>query len=199
MNNDDTDNKLAQLDRELSALKREIEPERDLWPGIESELSPKPQSDWRRLRLAAAVCLAVLTGSAFWVNSNFRDAAQLANESITPPVTTPLNTVPIAVDRPRMQLVSYTGGLFSKNRETDLSALQERIATLPPAERDVVKASLAIIDLALSDIDAALAVDPGNKLLRELLLTTYQKELDTIATVNRSTVGRATGTTRGDL
>ena len=54
---------------------------------------------------------------------------------------------------------------------------------MPPATRAKVEKNLLLIKQAVSDIQSALAKDPGNPLLQDLLVSTYQNELDTLANV----------------
>ena len=50
-------------------------------------------------------------------------------------------------------------------------------ARLSPEERDDVERTLVVIREAIDDINAALATDPDNAYLQELLQRTYREEL----------------------
>ena len=57
------------------------------------------------------------------------------------------------------------------------SRLDEQLARLSPEERDDVERTLVVIREAIDDINAALATDPDNAYLQELLQRTYREEL----------------------
>jgi len=64
---------------------------------------------------------------------------------------------------------------------------------LPPPARAKVSASLAAIEKAKQDLEQALGRDPGNALLQELLVNTYQDEMRVLTDVHEaSDPGRGT-------
>jgi hypothetical protein len=65
--------------------------------------------------------------------------------------------------------------------------LDERIATLPPSARAKLEFNLGEMRRAADEINAALAAQPGDPLLEELLLKTYQDELAVLSNVNELT------------
>jgi len=67
-----------------------------------------------------------------------------------------------------------------------MKSLQERLATLPPAARAKVMASLAAVQRAKQDLQNALGKDPGNALLQELLVNTYQDEMRVLTDVHEA-------------
>src|SRR5581483_7615759 len=64
-----------------------------------------------------------------------------------------------------------------------MRTLDQRLATLPPATRAKVLASLETIHQSMRDIQSALGRDPGNALLQELLVNTYQDEMNVLTDV----------------
>jgi hypothetical protein len=58
---------------------------------------------------------------------------------------------------------------------------------MPPSARQKLEANLAEMRRAAEEINAALARQPGDPLLQELLLSTYQEELGVLASVNQLT------------
>ncbi len=60
-----------------------------------------------------------------------------------------------------------------------------RLARLDPATRTVVERNLEVIHAALGRIEAALEAEPGDPLLRELLVSTWEQELDYMGRVAR--------------
>lgn len=163
----------------LQQLPRSVEPERDLWAGIHSQITASappvavaPQRRGISLGWAIAASLASLAVGiciTLGIQSD-RAPAQLASNPPTtvPPAVTQYSFVPASTDAVRLKL-----------RES--CAVQ--LANLPPATRAKVEKNLLLIKQAVSDIQSALAKDPGNALLQDLLVSTYQNELDTLANV----------------
>jgi hypothetical protein len=72
-------------------------------------------------------------------------------------------------------------------REQLTQMLDRRIAELPPSARAKLEFNLGEMRRAADEINAALAAQPGDPLLEELLLTTYQDELAVLSNVNELT------------
>lgn len=117
----------------------EVQPARDLWPGIAARIAPRVlalpgapgavSAPWQR-RVAAAALVVVSVAGTYLV--------------IRPPGLAPVATDDVrALER----------------------ALAEREATLDPATAAAVRQSLAIIDGAIADARAALAADSSDVLL----------------------------------
>ncbi len=70
--------------------------------------------------------------------------------------------------------------------------LEARLAHMPGSTRAKLQVNLAEIRRAAEEINAALAEQPGDPLLEELLLKTYQDELAVLANVNQMTNALAT-------
>jgi hypothetical protein len=62
--------------------------------------------------------------------------------------------------------------------------LQARLAQMPPSTRTKLQLNLAEMRRAAEEINEALAQQPGDPLLQELLLKTYQDELAVLANVS---------------
>ena len=150
------------------ALPRAVLPERELWPGIEASLihgavglersrAMGPQRGW--LRVAAAIGL-ILFGAGL---------ATLWQRSTAPS--------PFAAEQARYTAAS--------------TALAEKLAADPgqltPSTRAVVERNLAIIDLAIREAETALAADPGNTPLEQMLVARYEQRL---ALLRRATSAR---------
>jgi hypothetical protein len=75
---------------------------------------------------------------------------------------------------------------YERQRTALVRALQERLAALPAPTRAKVSASLAAIEKAKQDLEQALGHDPGNALLQELLINTYQDEMRVLTDVHEA-------------
>jgi hypothetical protein len=174
------------LDQALGSLPEDVAPERDLWPQIRAEIAKTPiaapaspvQSNW--FRLAAAVLLVLATSFVTYYVTRQSMQEQFAK---TPPEAAPA---------PRLtpQPASFTfgperlgAGYMDARAELD-KRFKERIASLPPATRTKVEKNLADLRHAADEISATLAQNPSDPLLQELLMSTYQSELQLLANVS---------------
>ena len=155
-------------------------------PTIESRLEP------RRLRRAwawqAAAAIALVAVSSLITASLVRRA--------NPPVA--------RASAPASQgavMPAAFGPSFSLNAEYDKARgqlatdLEQRLAGMPPSARHKLEANLAEMHRAVAEINAALERQPGDPLLEELLLNTYQDELGVLASVNQLTGTSASAAT----
>jgi len=182
--------------RRLSELPREILPPHDGWPSLQARLR-EIQSDegasqhagggttrrWRRqlTRIAAlaAVLAAVVVGVSIdrWILSPTRPAS--------PGVTAP------GIDSTggRLAVAYVTDPRYLHEREALLRSASAQIAKLPPPTRKKVLQSLATIHQSMQQIQQALGKEPGNALLQELLIDTYQDEMQVLSTVQAASDG----------
>lgn len=167
----------------IGELRRDIPPPRDLWPGISAAIGASPTR--RRIgaavrpawALAAAVaCVAV----GVWIG---RASAPGAARITT--------TEPSPSSAELAWRVRYApGARFERTREQLLGEVGARLAGLPPKARAEVQASLETVRRARATIEQALGRDPGNALLQEMLVNSYQDEMRVLTTVRESWVGR---------
>jgi hypothetical protein len=172
----------------LRDLPQAIEPQRDLWPQIEAQIAgrgaaptgpvaagaARRRTATPRAYLAAAAmvgCIAV----GLWIGRSVLPGAgpaPLAEAARQAP-----GTVPAAwVSDPRYQ----------RAHEELMRSLGAQLAALPPASRTKVLASLATISKAKQELESALGKDPGNALLQELLVNTYQDEMRVLTDVHEA-------------
>ncbi len=155
-------------------LATEVKPERDLWPGIERAIGEpaRPQrSVWNTVWAQAAAILLLVGGS-----SGLTYLAMSGNGDRATTVVTPIE-----------RLFEPVSGSFGSqyhlgpdyvDAKRDLEAkLDEELNRLTPEARDAVQANMETIRIAITEINKALAEEPGNVLLQELLLSTYREEL----------------------
>ena len=162
----------------LSRLPTSIEPTRDLWAGIETGLQRESGE-----RVADVAPRKGVTVSGSWAL-----AASVASLAVGVMVTLsihraapppPVAAAPAAAAAEFTFVPASTAAMATKLR----AATVAQLANLPPATREKVQKDLELIRLSVSDIQHALANDPGNTLLQDLLVTTYQNELNTLANV----------------
>ncbi|HEY1891924.1 MAG TPA: hypothetical protein VGG63_16070 [Steroidobacteraceae bacterium] len=185
--------------RRVSELPREIPPPNDGWPALEARLreSGRPQSDagalpgrkaeparYRRSRFMQIAALAAVLAAVFvgvsldrWVLSPARPVPQSAG---IPHVGTGGEGIAVAyVTDPR----------YVRERQELLRTLDARLAKLPPPTRQKVLQSLTTIRQSIQQIQQALGREPGNALLQELLIDTYQNEMQVLSTVQQASGG----------
>ena len=182
----------------LSELPRDIQPPHDGWAALEAKLreSGMPQADaggqprgtvpvrrWRprvmQIATLAAVFAAVVVGISIdrWI---------LAPGQPNSPVASGAGSGRADRGIP----VSYvTDPRYQRERAELLRTLDARLAKLPPPTRKKVLQSLATIHQSMRDIQQALGREPGNALLQELLIDTYQDEMQVLSTVQQASSG----------
>jgi hypothetical protein len=159
------------LDDALARLPLDIQPARNLWPGIAGRL----HGHARRARplafaAAAAVIAACLASALTWAVLHGRaalPAPQLAAREA-------------AFEEPR-------NPKYVAARAALEVSFRERLALLDPATRAQIEASLAVIRQAHEDIRKALAGDPANPVLEGLWQSTWHDEFDLYDNVVRAT------------
>lgn len=174
------------LEEALASLPEDVTPERDLWPRIRAEIATTPivaqapaspvQSTW--FRLAAAILLVVVTSFVTYY---------LTRQSMPQPIAQ-TTTEPLPAPQLTAQPASWGNqklGVGYLNARADLEKrFQERLASLPPADRTKIERNLADIRHAADEISTTLKQHPSDPLLQDLLMSTYQSELQLLANVS---------------
>lgn len=154
-------------------LPKDVAPARDLWPGIAARLGEervtalRPAFGWP-MALAAGFAVAAVSALLTW--GLLREPAMVADPAAT------------VAELPAVLPVSYgrnsaLGAEQLAARDALLAEFRLRFERLSPPTREAVLKNLAIIQQAADEIDAALARDPASGLLNNLLVGTYQQEL----------------------
>jgi hypothetical protein len=154
------------LDAQLAKLARDIPPPRNLWPGIARGIERGALRNPQRHRpmawaAAAAVAGACLASALTW--------AVLHGRPNSP-------SVPIMAAQPSYGDV--TTARYVAARDSLEQTFQQRLASLDPATRAKVEASLATIRKAHEDIRQALVAAPASPVLEQLWESTWQDEFD---------------------
>ena len=190
--------KLSSLDDALESVRREIQPTRDLWPGIVQGLGERsdrvagrptdladkraargaraPRAQWP-LALAASVGVVSLVAALCWSVIHQRGDSELIARGASPAISG--NTL-VSFGPPR------SAAYAAASAELE-STFNERLKLLAPATRVRVQADLETIRAANADLRKALAQDPASPLLLQLLHSTWQQEIDLYTSVAQST------------
>jgi anti-sigma factor RsiW len=190
-------------------LATDVEPARDLWPGIAAGISGGATAgapvSVARVRVtplrgagrtaraarrfsfsvpqlaAAAVVLMAVSGAAVWLVGNRPDTPAVAAGTIIQSAGGETRSTRTVATR--IEPPEYDADVADLER-----ALEQNRAQLDPATVEVIERSLEAIDLAIEDARRALAADPGNPYLHRQLDNTMRKKIDVLR--------RATGVQR---
>ena len=160
---------LRTLLSDVAALPLSVEPRRDLWPHLSPRLGRQPLRRRvfrsRRMALAAAALLLVI---------------------VTASVTTlVLRERPPAVDDVAAEWVAAEAAYVGAMRELE-EALAGAMVELAPETAALIHDNLRVIDEAIRESRAALAADPGNRDVLPFLASMYEKKLDVLQQISRS-------------
>lgn len=140
------------LEDAIAGLAEEIQPDRDLWPGIEARLAAR-RSTSRMLRpLAAAALVLAGVGLGMW-----------ATWPAEPP--------------PPVAEVTWQAEMESASARLS-ATLAGRRSELDPVTVGIIEANLAIIDEAIDECARALEADPSNAQLEHRLADTWRRRID---------------------
>ena len=168
--------------KRLDELAQNLPPPRDLWPAIAQaieadKIASLPQAKPRRsvwmpaLGMAAAVALVAI--------------GVIIGQNFGPRVTAPTASNE-QVRNPDMLPAALRDANYRKQRDALLVEVNNRLQTMPEAERAKVAGSLATLRRSISEIEAALGKDPANALLQELFVNSCQEEMRALTAVRDS-------------
>jgi hypothetical protein len=168
--------------KRLDELAQNMPPPRDLWPAIAQAIeadkagaiapSPAPRRTWwmPALGMAAAVALVSI-------------GVVIGTRIGSAPTLTAANPQP---GNPDVIPTSLLDANYRKQREALLTEVNNRLQTMPAAEREKVAGSLKTLQRSIGEIEAALGKDPANALLQELLVNSCQEEMRALTAVRDS-------------
>ena len=183
----------ARLDVRLRALPLEVAPGRDLWPEIAARIDERgsgagvaPRRPAWLWQAAAAVVLvagsSLLTANLLDRNRPVQQSAASGAQANGVAVTDAAVATSVAFGP-----AGHLDAEYAVARSQLTLMLDRRIAALPVAARAKLEFNLGEMRRAADEINAALAEQPGDPLLEELLLKTYQDELAVLANVSQLT------------
>lgn len=192
--------KVRSLLQRASRLPESIEPYSDLWDRIAFRLDrhrtpvslpavaerPRPtRRSWLRPSLAAASVLLV-AGTALAMMLMMGRRAEQPDLAGTPPA---VPVVPAAASPAPATLPAGLAAAevaFYDARQKLRAELYSRRESLSPATLHAVNENLRIIEDAITQIQAALAADPGNRELKRLLIASRHREVDLLQQVTQT-------------
>jgi hypothetical protein len=173
MNEDDDDKLMAAA----SGLATEIDPARDLWPGIEEAIRRPRRRPWTPMLAQAAMALLLVGASSMVTYFVIREEPQVIE--VRQPA---LSARPVSLAGP-----GTLGAEYGRARHAAVSQLESELERLSPETRADVERNLAVIRYAIADISAALQEEPDSQLLRQLLVDAYREEIMVMQKVGRLT------------
>lgn len=145
----------------VAALPREIHPTDAVWHGIQQRISPERQAAGR---------------SMWWQRRGALAAAAVLLIALTSAVTTLLVRRPDGATGTGK--FSVTQAAYERAAEELAETLEFRRKDLSPTALAVIEQNLRIIDEAIRETQAALAADPRNERVAELLWASWEKKID---------------------
>jgi hypothetical protein len=154
------------------ALPRDVAPPPEVWSALRDRVARRPIARavkprwWHNGWLAAAAALVLVIGTALLTNAASTAKAgkvQFATSTVVQPT-------PVAV------------ASVERNYSATLAELRATLETqrtsLAPATVRTVERSLALIDAAIAEARAALATDPANQMLVDVLSANYERKVE---------------------
>lgn len=179
---------VARLDRLVTGAREMQNPTSelaDLWPGIRARIesakvvtltpeSAKARWNGRRLMLRIASVAAVLL-LATWLGVRARDSSNAPASAARPGDTT--GSMAFAADSARV---------YEEEAQILLDRLALMRSVLEPGAAAAIDKDLAVIDSAIAELQAAIARDPRNPALRQLLATSYRQKVDVLKRISNA-------------
>ena len=193
-----------QLDDAIAQVAREIEPERDLWPAIETRLPDRWGSRWgsrgrsrwgtrRSDSWAGGLVLAMAASAVLYVGVSNEDVTKVVRETTGAHEPEPLAVRDVAALPGSSAETALAVGALAKfgaaeahpwilDYETAVFSLETIFRaqrdTLEPSVFAVVNDNLAVVDEAIERSRSALDAEPESPLLLAVVQDAYQDKLE---------------------
>jgi hypothetical protein len=166
----------------IDELAQSLPPPRDLWPAIAAAI----EAD----RAESAAPASTLRARSRWLPAAGMAAAValvtvgvFIGRALAPATPVTLAGTTTAQGEAVLTPAVMRDANYRKQRDALLAEVDNRLKSMPAAEREKVAASLATLRRSIGDIEAALGRDPANALLQELLVSSCQEEMRALTTV----------------
>jgi len=166
--------RLESLVSAARVLPEEVEPPAELWSDVRARIQPRVtrMRQYWMLAVAAAVLVAVSSAVTALI---VRRPIVVVRPSAPAPVTAVAQLPPAA----RAVDADYAGAIRALNE-----TLAENRDRLDPATIAKVEASLKVIDHAIDEARQALAADPSNLTILDLLASSYERKVELLRRAN---------------
>jgi hypothetical protein len=159
------------LDDLLGGLPRDVAPSRELWSGIARGLERRPHR-FVPFALAASVCTVCAAAALVFAVMHGRTVVPVATLSVAAQVP--------SFDEPRDP--AYRAARMELEK-----TFNERLAMMDATTRGKIEASLTVIRQAHEEMRKALATQPSDPVLEQLLESTWNDEFELYDDVVRNT------------
>jgi hypothetical protein len=158
------------LAREVRELDREIQPNRDLWAGIERRIAEHPQPkkagftpNWMKFGMAASVLMAF--SALVLTMTDARQAGFAPSESVA------------FQEEPGFDALETMQVEYLRNRDPLIQQFTETNRNLAPETLEELYRNIEIVAQARRDIEAKVRQEPTNRRLVEQLMRIHEQEL----------------------
>lgn len=164
--------KLTELLAEVAQLPRSIDAPAGSWSKIRGEIEAKQAriAWWQRPVFLAAAALALVAGSSIIT------ATALARREA--PASTAQNPTDSANGVASLAQFTTVETDYIRAVNDLTSTLESEKGTLSPETIEKLRASIKIIDAAILEARNALASDPANRTLMQILANSYEQKVD---------------------
>lgn len=159
------------LAREVRQLDREMQPNRDLWAGIERQIAEHPQPrkseftpNWMKFGMAASVLMAF-------------SALVLTMVDVSPGIV-PSNDGVAFLDEPGIGALETMQVEYMKTRDPLVEQFTATNRNLAPETLEELYRNIEIVAQARRDIEAQVRKAPTNRRLVEQLMRIHEQELE---------------------
>jgi hypothetical protein len=168
--------RVQRLIESAQALPRDVVPPPEVWTALQARVKSAPPrvraKSWSLGWLAAAAAVVFLVGSALLLPPSVGKSK--GKGAVAPPPGAAVSPVVLAVED------CYSPAIRDLRRTLD----QQR-GTLSPSTLRVVERSLVTIDSAIAEARSALASDPANQALVQILSAQFEHKVDLLERATR--------------
>jgi len=166
---------LRRLLASVRALPREMQPPAHTHAAIRAATAASAQGRRMHWSLPAAAAVVLVVASSMITAVVLR--VEQARTAVDAPAAAAAATDVRVVAQQAVEQ-SYADAVAELER-----AIAEQRTNLAPATLQLLQSNLRTIDAALAEARAALAADPGNAMLNEMLRSGYERKLDVLRSV----------------